>query len=57
MNRMFARTASPAPDRGYVVRKPRPTDAIGASLRKVYDDERRLPAEFDRMICALDKVR
>lgn len=35
---------------GYVVRKPRPGDALGGSLRNIYDADPRMPPEFASLL-------
>ena len=43
------------PRGGYVVRKPRPTDAVGGSLRDIYKADPRLPIEFTSLLRRLDR--
>lgn len=42
------------PRGGYVVRAPRPTDAVGSSLRNVYAAEPRLPSDLALLLSRLD---
>ncbi len=42
---------------GVVVRRPRPSDAIGKALRKAFAPEPALPGELMRSLDALDTAR
>ncbi|MES3107851.1 hypothetical protein [Sphingomonas aurantiaca] len=46
------------PDTGgqQVVRRPRPTDVIGHSLRDAFGQNARLPQDIDRLLRSLDGV-
>lgn len=41
---------------GYLVRKPRPADAVGGSLLDIYDAQPGLPPEFTMLLRRLDAV-
>lgn len=39
---------------GYVVRKPRASDAVGGSLRDIYDTDPRLPSDWASLLRRID---
>jgi hypothetical protein len=41
---------------GYTARKPRPSDAVGASLRNVYGANATLPCDLTALLDRLDAV-
>jgi hypothetical protein len=43
-------------DRAYAVRRPRPTDAIGESLRRIYGAAQALPQDLQRLLGKLDRI-
>jgi hypothetical protein len=43
-------------DGSYVVRAPKPTDAMQGALRSVYDREERLPADLAALMERLDRI-
>ena len=54
MTRHHASTGARDPRGGYVVRKPRASDAVGGSLRNIYEAEPRLPPEWASLLHRLD---
>lgn len=54
MTRHLASTGARDPRGGYVVRKPRASDAVGGSLRNIYEAEPRLPPEWASLLGRLD---
>jgi hypothetical protein len=42
------------PRGGYVVRKPRASDAVGGSLRNIYETDPRLPEDLSALIRRID---
>ena len=45
-----------ARDDGYVVRRPRATDALGDSLRHAFGDPMRLPEDIARVLAKLERA-
>ena len=43
-------------DRAYAVRRPRPTDAVGESLRRIYQSAQGLPQDLQRLLSRLDQT-
>ena len=54
MTRTLASTEARDPRGGYVVRKPRASDAVGGSLRNIYAADQRLPTDLAALIDRLN---
>ena len=54
MTRSLASTDTRDHRGGYVVRKPRPGDAVGSSLRDVYGADMRLPSDLASLLRRID---
>lgn len=48
-------SADPRETRGYVVRKPRASDAVGCSLRNIFDADPRVPTDLASLLRRLDR--
>jgi len=56
MTNQHATPKPPHPSGGYIVRRPRPTDAIGQTLRSAYGGDEGLPCEIMSCLTALDRI-
>ena len=54
MSRSLTPNETREPREGYVVRKPRPSDAVGGSLRNIYSTEPQLPPDLDALLRRID---
>src|SRR5690242_18827313 len=55
MSKMSSTMTEARPSRGYVVDRPRPTDALGDSLRNVFGGGDGLPRDMARLLAKLDR--
>ena len=43
-------------EHAYVVRRPRPADAVGDSLRRIFNTTPSLPNDLHRLLCRLNQA-